>query len=80
MFSFNLKAAKDLPQVLYLGDGDTGLVHRAGCGCAIGVCESFLDVRTALIRGYTPCPACTLAPSITSNAQHAVSFPQRAPR
>jgi hypothetical protein len=45
----------------YCGDCETGLVHRNDADCAAEASEPFLDVRTALVRGYTPCPCCVVA-------------------
>ena len=51
------------PQALetYIGDPDTGVVHRSQAGCLAIDGVLFLDVRTALVRGYRLC-ACCAAP------------------
>lgn len=57
--------------VQYLGDSETGLVHRADAdGCDAEAHELFLDLRTALVRGYRLCPQC---------AVEAAALPRRMP-
>lgn len=51
------------PQVHFVGDSETGLVHRAGAeGCDVETYAVFIDVRTALVHGYELCPHCIAAP------------------
>lgn len=47
-----------LPVVQYVGDTETGVVHRVGSGCEVIMMEVFLDVRTAIVRGYQLCSCC----------------------
>ena len=47
-----------LPRVRYVGDAETGLVHYCGSDCSISGGQLFLDVRTALVRGYRLCNCC----------------------
>lgn len=47
-----------LPRVRYVGDLETGLVHLCSSDCDINVSQIFLDVRTALVRGYELCGCC----------------------
>ncbi len=51
----------------YVGDAETGVVHRYRVGCANIEGIFFLDVRTALIHGYQLC-ACCAAPRATPSA------------
>jgi hypothetical protein len=46
------------PLVQYVGDPETGLVHHASTACTLLDNESFLDLRTAIVRGYRMCPCC----------------------
>lgn len=46
------------PVVRYVGDAETGIVHRIGSSCGVSTNEVFLDVRTAIIRGYQLCRCC----------------------
>lgn len=47
-----------LVQAQYVGDIDTGMVHLRGSNCGIGASELFLDLRTAMVRGYQLCRCC----------------------
>ena len=47
-----------LPRVRYVGDLETGLVHRCTSDCVVTTSQMFLDVRTALVRGYQLCSCC----------------------
>lgn len=47
-----------LPRIRYIGDAETGLVHRCSSDCTVSVSQLFLDVRTALVRGYQLCSCC----------------------
>jgi len=47
------------PTINYIGDPETGIVHTADSNCFIEDGEVFLDVRTALVRGYRYCRVCT---------------------
>lgn len=47
-----------LPHIRYVGDLETGLVHRSTSTCVIISSQMFLDVRTALVRGYEMCSCC----------------------
>ncbi len=42
----------------YVGDVETGVVHRYRAGCADIAGVFFLDVRTALVHGYRLCACC----------------------
>ena len=44
----------------YLGDTDTGVVHRFQARCAAPDGVFFLDMRTALVRGFRLCACCTI--------------------
>lgn len=46
------------PVLRYVGDIETGIVHCIDQSCDILVSEAFLDLRTAMIRGYRLCPLC----------------------
>jgi hypothetical protein len=46
------------PVVRYVGDTETGVVHRVGSDCEVITVEVFLDVRTAIVRGYQLCSCC----------------------
>lgn len=48
------------PVVRYVGDSETGIVHRIGSPCVVIPNEVFLDVRTAIVRGYRLCSCCRL--------------------
>lgn len=49
------------PTIQYIGDPETGLVHLAYCSCAVVHGEGYLDLRTAMVRGYQLCPHCRAA-------------------
>ena len=42
----------------YVGDTETGVVHRYRVGCPNVEGAFFLDVRTALVHGYRLCTCC----------------------
>ncbi len=42
----------------YVGDTETGVVHRYQAGCANVEGPFYLDVRTALVHGYQLCGCC----------------------
>ena len=44
----------------YVGDAETGVVHRYRVGCANVEGVFFLDVRTALVHGYQLCACCAV--------------------
>ncbi len=46
------------PVIRFIGDVETGIVHRAQTGCEANTSEAFLDLRTALVRGYSVCTCC----------------------
>lgn len=50
----------------YVGDAETGVVHRYRVGCAGIAGVFFLDVRTALIHGYRLCACCAAARETTT--------------
>lgn len=71
MFSLNFGGSRQAAGATrYSGDCETGLVHRNDADCAAEASELFLDVRTALVRGYIPCPCCIVA-------QGAARLPER---
>lgn len=47
-----------LPVVRFAADTETGLVHCIDQSCDVFAGEVFLDVRTALVRGYQLCSKC----------------------
>lgn len=51
--------ARTTPIIRYIGDSETGIVHAATCSCDYHHTESFLDLRTAIVRGYRLCLRCT---------------------
>lgn len=52
-------APRQMPRFsLCVGDTETGIVHAAQSNCVVDERETFLDVRTALVRGYHLCSAC----------------------
>ena len=53
----------------YCGDSETGLVHCRDADCSAEASEPFLDVRTALVRGYSLCPCCIVEHSTGRRAQ-----------
>lgn len=44
--------------MIYVGDSETGLVHVQNSQCALAAHQVFLDVRTAVVRGYRLCMCC----------------------
>jgi hypothetical protein len=46
------------PFIRFIGDFETGIVHSASGGCQVEVQQSFLDLRTAIVRGYQLCHIC----------------------
>lgn len=46
------------PLIRFIGDTETGIVHRAHSACEADTSEAFLDLRTALVRGYSMCTCC----------------------
>jgi hypothetical protein len=44
--------------IRFLGDSETGIVHYAQGGCEVDASEAFLDLRTAIVRGYRICACC----------------------
>ena len=62
----------------YRGDSETGLVHREGCACDAEAHELFLDVRTALVRGYRLCPVCAADPATNRRGVHTAASSRRA--
>lgn len=51
-------AAQPYPSIRFLGDTETGLVHVVHSSCAEAAEEVFLDLRTAIVRGYRLCRCC----------------------
>lgn len=47
-----------LPRIRFVGDMETGLLHRCASDCEISVGQVFLDARAALVRGYNLCGCC----------------------
>ena len=58
MFISRLPLKKDVDA--FIGDEDTGVVHRSDAWCANRDGVLFLDVRTALVRGYEICSCCAI--------------------
>ena len=50
----------------YVGDAETGVVHRYRTGCTEIKGVFFLDVRTALSHGYRLCACCAARRETTS--------------
>lgn len=52
----------------YVGDPDSGLLHRAGSSCTVSSGVFYLNWRTALVHGYRLCACCRIerAPSRVS--------------
>lgn len=46
------------PVIRFVGDAETGIVHSALSTCAAETSEAFLDLRTAIVRGYSLCACC----------------------
>jgi hypothetical protein len=46
------------PFIRFIGDSETGIVHSASGGCQVEVHQTFLDLRTAIVRGYQLCHIC----------------------
>jgi hypothetical protein len=46
------------PSIRYIGDPETGIVHLPTCHHASAATVIFLDVRTAVVRGYRLCTCC----------------------
>lgn len=46
------------PYIRFIGDSETGIVHSASGGCQVEVQQTFLDLRTAIVRGYQLCHIC----------------------
>ncbi len=46
------------PMIRFVGDPETGIVHRVHSPCDVDTSEAFLDVRTAIVRGYRLCACC----------------------
>ncbi len=42
----------------YVGDPDTGLLHRLRAGCAVSGGVFYLNWRTAIVHGYNLCSCC----------------------
>ncbi len=64
MLTLQTLMGKKTPQVEYVADAETGDVHHLGCRYIEDASDRFLDLRTALVRGYTLCPhCCTTAPA-----------------
>lgn len=47
-----------VPLIRYVADIDTGIVHAVQSDCQVDTQEAFLDVRTAIVRGYRLCKCC----------------------
>ncbi len=47
------------PLIRFIGDTETGIVHCASGGCQVEIEQSFLDLRTAIVRGYQLCHLCS---------------------
>ena len=64
--------------VRYMGDSETGLVHRVEAGgCDADAHEIFLDLRTALVRGYRLCPDCVGEPLSSARMPQSAQRPLR---
>ena len=57
--SMSAKNATMLPKEAYVGDPETGLVHRHAIGCPTIEGVFFLYIQTALVHGYRLCRCCT---------------------
>ena len=53
-----LYAPATMRLIRFLGDSETGIVHNAEGGCEVDATEAFLDLRTAIVRGYRVCACC----------------------
>ncbi|PLS78421.1 MAG: hypothetical protein CYG59_18925 [Chloroflexi bacterium] len=51
-------SAVAVPMIRFVADIDTGIVHAAHSDCQVDTQEAFLDVRTAIVRGYRLCKCC----------------------
>lgn len=50
-----------VPLIRFVGDAEAGVVHAAYTNCQLYTQEAFLDVRTAIVRGYRLCKCCQRA-------------------
>jgi hypothetical protein len=58
MQSMSYAAVNTAPLIRFVGDAETGIVHAARTQCLVYTQEAFLDVRTAIVRGYRLCKCC----------------------
>lgn len=58
MTLFTPLARRSTPPTQYVGDADTGIVHLRASNCSAEASELFLDLRTAVVRGYRLCACC----------------------
>lgn len=58
MLSLSARVSKVVRNIWYIGDPDTGVVHVSNGSCVIESGQVFLDLRTALVRGYRVCTCC----------------------
>jgi hypothetical protein len=52
----------------YIGDPDTGLLHRVRSGCDVGGGVFYLNWRTAVVHGYDLCACCNPATQPSASA------------
>lgn len=72
---FPPKLRAPMTPVQYVGDTDTGMVHVRESSCSAEASELFLDLRTAMIRGYSLCRCCQhLLQPRTANRQSGQHF------
>ena len=58
MQTMSYPAAVAVPLIRFVADTDTGIVHAVHSDCQVYTQEAFLDVRTAIVRGYRLCNCC----------------------